>query len=450
MSDAPLSQLPPTELAEHVLDRVEGRADAQVRTTRIDHGLTRFANSRIHQHVGEVTARVDLRLSREGRVASASTSRLTGDGLADLVESTLAQVEVTPVDPDDPGLAPPHDVRRLDHVDPSTRDATPVDRAEVVAGFVEAGRQYEAAGFCETRTTDVAYASSTGHRAADAATHAVCNGIHRRGATAGMAHAESRGLADLDGAALGAVSVGLADRAADPVDLAPGPMPVVLAPEAAATVAVFLGLYGFNARAVEEGRSFVHLGEQQFDPAFRLADDVTDARNVSWGFDAEGTAKARLELVAQGVSAALAHDRRTAAAAGTSSTGHHVPGSEVFGPMPTDLVVGRGTSSPADLVAGIDRGLLVTSFNDCRVLDPRTLVVTGLTRNGTFLIEDGELGPAVGNLRFTQSFVEALGPGRLRGVGDDDRYAMNEFTAGMTIAPSLALATWNFTGGAEG
>ena len=101
-------------------------------------------------------------------------------------------------------------------------------------------------------------------------------------------------------------------------------------------------------------------------------------------------------------------------------------------------------------MAGIDRGLLVTSFNYCRVLDPRTLVVTGLTRNGTFLIEDGELGPAVGNLRFTQSFVQALAPGRVRGVGDDDRYAMNEFDAGMTIAPSLALDEWNFTGGASG
>lgn len=445
-----LADRDPAELADRVLALLDGRADAQVRVAHVDHGLTRFANSRIHQHVGEATATVELHLSADGRVARASTSRLTDAGLAALVDGTLAQVAVTPVDPDDPGLTPPHEIAPLDHVDASTVTATPDDRAEVVAGFVDAGRQFDAAGFCETTHTRIAYANSAGHRAADAATHAVANGIHRRGGTAGMAHRESRALADLDGAAIGAASVRLATRAADPVDLDPGPMPVVLGPEAVATVAVFLGLYGFNARAVAEGRSFVQLDQQQFDPAFGLRDDVTDARNVGWGFDAEGTARRRVDLVTDGVPVALAHDRRTAQAAGTTSTGHHVSGSEVFGPMPTDLVVAPGTASPADLVAGIDRGLLVTSFNYCRVLDPRTLVVTGLTRNGTFLIEGGELGPAVGNLRFTQSFVSALAPGAVLGVGDDDRYAMNEFDAGLTIVPSLALQAWNFTGGAAG
>lgn len=450
MSGQDLADLSPAELADRVLDRVDGRADAQVRAGHVDHGLTRFANSRIHQHVGESTASVDLRLSREGRVATASTSRLTEQGLTDLVERTLEQVAVTPVDPDDPGPTPSHDVPALDHVDASTVEATPDDRAEVVAGFVDAGRAYDAAGFCETVHSRVAFANSAGHRASDAATQAVINGIHRRGVVAGMGHREGRGLADLDGAAVGRLSVRLADRAANPVDIDPGPMPVVLAPEAVATVAIFLGLYGFNARAVEEGRSFVHLDEQQFDPTVQLRDDVTDARNVSLGFDAEGVARRRVDLVRDGVCVSLAHDRRTAAKAGTTTTGHHVPGSEVFGPMPTDLVMSPGDQSPADLVAGIERGLLVTSFNYCRVLDPRTLVVTGLTRNGTFLVEDGEIGPAVGNLRFTQSFVEALAPGRVRGVGDDDRYAANEFDDGMTITPSLALESWNFTGGAGG
>ncbi len=448
--DARISDLPPAELADHVLELVDGRAEGHVTAARVDHGLTRFANSRIHQHVGELTASVDLRLVHDGRVATASTSRLTEDGLVDLVEATLSQVAVTPVDPEEPGPAPPHEVPVLDHVDASTAKATADDRAEVVAGFVEAGRDFDAAGFCETRHTHVAFANTAGHRASDAATHAVCNGIHRTGGTAGMAHREARGLADLDGASLGAESVRLATMAADPIDIDPGPLPVVLAPEAVATIAVFLGLYGFNARAVAEGRSFVRLDEEQFDPAFGLRDDVTDPRNVSWGFDAEGTARRRVDLVRDGVSTCLAHDRRTAAAAGTESTGHHVPGSDTMGPMPTDLVVSSGGQTHAQLVAGLDRGLLVTSFHYCRVLDPRTLVVTGLTRNGTFLVEDGQVGPAVGNLRFTQSFVSALAPGRIRGVGNDGRYAMNEFTAGLTIAPSLALDAWNFTGGAQG
>jgi predicted Zn-dependent protease len=108
-------------------------------------------------------------------------------------------------------------------------------------------------------------------------------------------------------------------------------------------------------------------------------------------------------------------------------------------------------STPADqLVKGVERGLLVTQFHYCRVLDPKSLVVTGLTRNGTFLIEDGEVTGAVGNLRFTQSFITALGEGNVGAIGDDDRYADGEFGAGVVIAPSMRLARWNFTGGARG
>ncbi|NNF87429.1 MAG: TldD/PmbA family protein, partial [Acidimicrobiia bacterium] len=95
-------------------------------------------------------------------------------------------------------------------------------------------------------------------------------------------------------------------------------------------------------------------------------------------------------------------------------------------------------------------GLLVTTFNYCRILDPRTQVVTGLTRNGTFLIENGEIAGAVSNLRFTQSFVEGLSSGRVLGVGNDARMADSEAGPGMTSAPTVHLSEWNFTGGAQG
>ena len=92
----------------------------------------------------------------------------------------------------------------------------------------------------------------------------------------------------------------------------------------------------------------------------------------------------------------------------------------------------------------------MTTFNYCRVLDPKSLVVTGLTRNGTFVIEGGEVTGAVANLRFTQSFVEALGPERLLDIGSDARFADSEFGPGLAYVPSLRLASWNFTGGSSG
>jgi predicted Zn-dependent protease len=213
----------------------------------------------------------------------------------------------------------------------------------------------------------------------------------------------------------------------------------------------FLALHGFNGRAVEEGRSFARIGESQFDEAISLADDVSHAMATGVGFDAEGTPKRRVELVRAGVTSGLIHDRRTAKALGTESTGNAVAGAGPFGALPANLVLEAGSASQDDLVGGVERGLLVTDFWYTRILDPRTQVVTGLTRNGVWLIESGRVQRPVTNLRFTQSFLDALGPGQVRGVGSDLTLVGGAvFGIGAYVVPSLHLASWNFTGGAKG
>jgi predicted Zn-dependent protease len=150
-----------------------------------------------------------------------------------------------------------------------------------------------------------------------------------------------------------------------------------------------------------------------------------------------------VDLVRDGVTTAVVHDRRTAAKAGTESTGH-ATGSDAFGPMPSSMFLAPGSRSREELIASVARGLLVTDFNYTRILDPKTQVVTGLTRNGLFLIEDGRVIKPVKNFRFTQSYVGALAPGRVLGIGAD------ACLYGGAFVPSLHLASWNFTGGARG
>jgi predicted Zn-dependent protease len=297
----------------------------------------------------------------------------------------------------------------------------------------------------------VLFANSAGHMAEDRFTSAVLDGIHRDGTAAGSGHAASVRLSDLDGEAVGGLAARRAKDSVGATDTKPGEYEVVLSPECVATICIFMALYGFNAKAVEEGQSFVQLGEGQFDPAFRLRDDATDPRALRIGFDSEGTRKRRLDLVDGGMTVAIAHDRRTGRKAGVESTGHAFAAfGGYFGPITSDLFVEPGTSSEQDLIAGVDQGLYVATFNYCRVLDPKTLVVTGLTRNGTFMIENGRITTPVTNLRFTQSFVESLGPGHVLGVGNDDRYADSEFGSGLVHCPSMRLSSWNFTGGAAG
>ncbi len=440
----------PQELTAAVLDIVGNRADAEVVVTSGNSALTRFANSFVHQNVAEEGAAVSLRLAVDGRVSSARTTNTDLDALVRFADATIEAAGHQPVDPEWPGVADPAEVPGVDHYDAATAEATPTDRAERVKAFVDAGNGMLAAGYCETIGHEVAFANSAGQTAAGRYTTATLDGIHQTGTSAGSGHAASQRLADLDGSAVGALAAQRAADSAETYDIKPGEYEVVLAPECVASIAVFFAAYGFNAKSHAEGQSFAELGAQQFDPAINMRDDALDPVAFGVGFDTEGTPRRTVDLVRNGVTRSLAHDRRTAHAAGVASTGHGGPGSEVWGPFPAAVFVEGGDDDVQSMIAGIDRGLYIATFNYCRVLEPKSLVVTGLTRNGTFMIENGRITGAVTNLRFTQSFLAALGEGRVLGVGNDARHADSEFGAGIIHAPSLHLAGWNFTGGAGG
>jgi predicted Zn-dependent protease len=242
-----------------------------------------------------------------------------------------------------------------------------------------------------------------------------------------------------------------AREASDATDLEPGRYEVILEPNCVADILSFLLVYGFNAKSVEEGRSFAQVGEPQFDPSVNLRDDVTAAETIGIPFDVEGTPKQPLDLVRDGTTAGLLQTRRTAHAAGpgAESTGHAVEGGAAYGALGANLTLDAGDRVSADLIAGVQRGVLVTDFWYTRILDPRTQVVTGLTRNGVWLIEDGRIARPVTNFRFTQSFLDAIGPGAVRGIGSDSTLIVGGWDS-IYLVPSLHLASWNFTGGAKG
>jgi predicted Zn-dependent protease len=443
------------QLADRVVELVtahggDQHVEANVRVSRIRHGLTRFANSFIHQHVSEDTISIGLTIAVDGRTATAATTDTREDSLGDLVAATIASAALQPVDPHWPGATPPVEVTAPGHFDDATALAEPGQRADMVKEFVDAGQELRAAGYIDTQGIWSAFASTAGQRAHGHATRATIDGIHQTDTSAGSAHQTSVRLSDLDAVAVGNRAADRARRSAEFTDLDPGEYEVVLGNEAVSTILTFLAFYGFNAKQHLEGSSFAVLGEQQFDPAITIHEDPTDPRATTLPFDNEGIPKRRFALVEDGVTTSLAHDRRTARRAETETTGSAVPGGAGVGAMPTTVVLRPGDTPAAELLRGVERGLLVTQFHYCRVLDPKSLVVTGLTRNGTFLVEDGEVVGAVGNLRFTQSFLKALGEGNVVAIGNDDRYADGEFGPGVVIAPSIRLASWNFTGGARG
>ncbi|MDQ2674439.1 MAG: TldD/PmbA family protein [Chloroflexota bacterium] len=441
----------PMDVCERVLDLVDDGVEAEVTVTTGTEALTRFATGFIHQNIADEARQVHLRVAVDGRVAESTTTQVSEDALGSLVRSALDAAALQPVDPGWPGLAPVADAPAVDHWDDATASAEPGARADRVGAFVSAADGLETAGFCSTEGIHVAFANSAGQRLTGRSTMAMLDGIARTGTSDGSDRAASVRLADLDGAAAGREAARRAREAADATDLEPGSYEVVLSPSCVVNVLSFLAIYGFNGRAVEEGRSFTRIGEKQFDASISLADDVTHPMAVGIGFDAEGTPKRRHQLVDGGVTTAVIHDRRTAKALGAESTGHAVPGAGPFGALPANLVLDAGDATADELVGNVERGLLVTDFWYTRVLDPRTIVVTGLTRNGVWLVEDGRIVRPVTNLRFTQSYVDALGPGAVKGIGSDLTLVGGAtFGFGAYAVPSLHLAGWNFTGGAKG
>ena len=441
--------------AERVLalvGRASAGAEAEVMVRLGREALTRFANSRIHQNMDGESSHVALRVAEDGRVASASLDGpLTDDVLARLVDDGLAAARVRSVDPDWPGLTQPAGVPAVDHWDDGTAAATPADRAGRVADFVRAAGGLETAGYCSTDAVHLAFANSAGHAVVGRATSAELDGIARTATSDGAARSASVRLADVDGAPVGECAAAKARSSADAEDIAPGRYEVVLEPQAVADVLSFLGVYGFNGRAVADGSSFVRLGEQQFDARITLRDDISDPGQKGVPFDAEGTPRRPLDLVRDGVTSAILHTRRTAARAGggAASTGNATASVWAAGATPSGLVLEAGDLDDDALLAGVGRGLLVTDVFYTRILDPRTQVVTGLTRNGVWLVEDGRIVRPVRNLRFTQSYLDALAAGNVLG-GGARRSLVRDGWEAHTLVPSLHLGVWHFSGGARG
>ena len=440
----------PIGVATRAIELLPAGAEGQVRVTAGTSALTRFANSFIHQNVADEGTAIALTVAIGKQVASATAHVSDDDALRRFVAAVADAAAIAPEMGDWPGLIGGDEV--VGHgPEPGAAAITPDDRADSVRSFVDAAPDLLAAGYCQTEHADVVLVNSAGLIARGSSASAILDGIHQTTTSAGSAHSASRRFAHLDGSAVGDLAASRARRSVDTRDVDAGAYEVVLAPEAVATLALFLAFYGFNAKQVAEGRSFVRIGEQHFDPAFGLVDDGARPGAFGPGFDGEGTAKRRVELVTDGVVRNLAVDRRQGPKLGLDTTGHAVSfDGAYYGPIPTDLCVSPGDESADDLIASVGRGLYVSTFNYCRILDPRTTVTTGLTRNGTFVIEDGEIVGAASNLRFTQSFAEAVRPGNVLGVGSDARMADAEFGPGLVHAPSLRLRSWRFTGGASG
>jgi predicted Zn-dependent protease len=301
-------------------------------------------------------------------------------------------------------------------------------------------------GSFRTGTETIAVVNSLGIEAAETRTvaHAITVMMGPDGGT-GYAEGAAVDHRAIDAAALGREAAGKARATANAVALPAGDYPVVLEEYAVVDLLDMLGYLGFSALAVEEGRSFAEPGRIVGSPLVTLVDDATDPAGTPASFDYEGVPKQRVVLVEQGACRDVVHDADTAARAGRESTGHGLPAPNTYGPFPLNMVMAPGREGRDELIGGLDRGLLVTRFHYTNPVHPKLAMITGMTRDGLFLVEDGRVVAPVRNLRFTQSYLAALAG--VRAVGRERRLLRGFL--GSSLVPAVRIEAFSFTGVTE-
>ncbi|MDP3630745.1 MAG: TldD/PmbA family protein [Actinomycetota bacterium] len=422
--------------------------EAEVLVTSNDAALTRFAGNRIHQNVAEENTTVSVRAVLGQRTGVAGTNRLDDDALRTCCEAAVAAARVAPADDGFPGLPAPAPFERAERVCESTRAFDADARARAAAAIIEqsAFRGLSAAGTVARSDYAIAVANSKGVDAAMGVT-ALKATVLSSGTDGGSGWASwlGRDANDFAPEALGDEAASIAERSADPGSLDAGTYAVVLAPEAVSDLLDFLGYLAFGARAVDEKSSFIagHIGEKLLSECITLTENALGAETVGLTFDFEGSPKRAVPLIEAGVVRGPVTDSYWAAKLGLPNSGHALPAPNPYGPMPMNLELAAGDTRVDEMIAGVTRGLYVTRFHYVNVEDPLRVVLTGMTRDGTFMIEDGRLTKPVKNVRFTQSIVDALAD--VEAVGDR-RALIGPEEGGANLAPALLIAKWAVTG----
>jgi PmbA protein len=410
-------------------------------------GLTRFASSRIHQSAVREDTALRVRVVRGNRSGVATTNTFSAEGAHRAAVAAREMADVAAPDEGFPGLAPPEAPAEVDRYVEATSSTTPEARAEVVERLVgTCPPGTTAAGAYETQAIEVGLANTKGQRCWSPSTQASLSTVMTApDHGSGFAETFTASAEAIDPEAIGRRAARKALDARDPKPLEPGTYPVVLEPAAVATLVGFLAFEGFGGRAYLEGRSCFtgREGEQVAAPSISIRDDATDPRTLGTPFDFEGTPRRRVDLIHDGVFRRVVHDRRTAKQAGTESTGHGLPAPNPEGPFPLNLFLEPGDATVEEMIAATERGLLITRFHYSNVVNPLESSITGMTRDGTFLIERGEVVGPVMNLRFTQSILAALSATTL--VGRETQLA-SEFFFSASRVPALKVEAFGFSG----
>jgi PmbA protein len=408
--------LPESELRRIVatvlrLAKPTGAEETEVHVDEVAGALTRFANNAIHQNVAEHGLTVSIRAVLDGRTARATTNRIDEDSLRAAIEASLSLAHSQPKDPRLLPMPAKQRYRSVNRFIKPTAALSAEERALAVRRAcdlaVKTGQV--AAGIYSNGQSQSALGNSRGLFAAYRETHSEFSITVQEDSAASWAKANSADVRAFDPQKLAARASEKAHLAVNARELPSGRYTVILEPAAVLDLVGFL-FYDFAATALQDKRSCLNdrMGKQLFGQNITISDDVYHPLQQGAPFDGEGLPRQRVLLVDRGIPKDLVYSRAAAKAARKQPTGHGFALPNEYGEAPMNLVFGGGDSSIDQMVASTERGLLVTRLWYIREVDPYEKVMTGMTRDGLFLVENGRVTGAVRNFRFNQSIIQML------------------------------------------
>ncbi len=435
------------------------RAD-QVEVLIFNHeqSLTRFANNYIHQNVNESNSSISIRAIFGKKIGFASANSLDSKKICETLKWAEEIAELQRENKDFTTLPK---VRRNQYrvvktIAKNTVDFSNADRAKAVAEIVSIADKYSLTtyGSVSNGTAEICIGNSLGTFAYSACGDVFCNIVMSGDNSTGYTQAGARDISDINFSKLAETAAQKAVKSANPIEVPPGRYTAIFEPLAAHEFLDFLGYYAFNAKIYNEGRSFLcgKLGKKIFDERITIVDDPFFSKGFAFAFDFEGVPKKRLVLVSKGIAKNIVQDSLTAVKTKTKSTGHALAAPNPFGPVPMHLVLKGGTKSLDRMIKETKKGILVTRFHYTNIIDPYRLTFTGMTRDGTFLIENGCVTKGLKNFRFTENIIDCFNKvgdiGRRSVLSASDPGYGGRFATG-TVSPAIKIKSFAFTSGTE-
>ena len=440
----------------------EGASQAEASVFRVDNALTRYTKNMIHQNVVSSTYYLNLEVVVDGnKLGSMGINSVEDISLKKAVDTALKIARISAPDPEFKSLVSPKPITALPETYyKSTANLSPEDRVDAVRTIIDTALDYNkevkwSAGSIQNQSMGFAIANSLGVEAETKATRATVEVNTRAGADdvegSGYAASFEMDVNKFDYSSLANSAAKDAVNSINPKTIPIGEYEAIMTPESVATFTRFIGMLGFSARSYQEGYSFLtdKIGSQVFDEKLTIVDDgrSLDTFNAV-PFDGEGSPKKRISLVKNGIPENLVYDNYTARKDDTESTGHSLPKFAVGFfyrgvPMPINMIVDTGDASVEEMIEDTKKGVYLTRLHYVNPIRRDKAVVSGLTRDACWYIENGEIKHAIKVMRFTDAVPKVMGS--IDSLGSKSTVRK---TSSVTT-PFIKVPSFRFTGQSE-